>query len=215
MQKLHAALACLLLAAPTSATSQQILFGDGWKEQRFSMFSSNRFSLNGDTLEVQSDDTVSLMWASLPQSMWNKRRANWDWTVERSVPATNLTKKGGDDRNLSLYFVFLPENASQDARNKGVMALMDNPDVRVLMYVWGGAHTLGQMLPSPILGARGRSIIRQAAGTGSAEETVDLAQDHRRAFGEEPQNLVGIAVSSDSDDTGSQVFARISRLEIE
>ncbi|CAN0605112.1 unnamed protein product, partial [Ectocarpus sp. 12 AP-2014] len=39
--------------------------------------------------------------------------------------------------------------------------------------------------------------------------------DHRRAFGESPQNLVGIAVSSDSDDTDSEVNAQISRLRIE
>lgn len=215
MQKRLATLACLLTTMPGIASGQQILFGDGWKEQRFSMFSSNEFALNGDSLVVQSDGTVSLLWASLPETMWKKRQAKWEWAVERSVPATDLTQKGGDDRNLSLYFLFLPQEAAQEARNKGVRALLDNPDVRVLMYVWGGEHTRGQVLPSPYLGSRGRSVILRDAGTGSAQESVDLAQDHRRAFGEAPENLVGIAVSSDSDDTGIGVFARISQLQIE
>jgi len=44
---------------------------------------------------------------------------------------------------------------------------------------------------------------------------VDLARDHRRAFGSAPARLVGLAVSADSDDTDSRVVARIAGLVIE
>jgi hypothetical protein len=203
-------LACVVL--PTAVVAQQVSFGSSWNEQRFSMFSSNEYTLNGNSLGVRSDGTVSMLWSRLPKSMWQKREAAWDWAVEQSVPATDLTKKGGDDRNLSLYFVFLPAEAAASVQNKGVKALLQNPDARVLMYVWGGSHARGDILPSPYLGARGRSVIQRSAGTGSVSEQIDLARDHRRAFGEDPQNLVGLAVSSDSDDTGTKVQARLSRL---
>lgn len=204
----------LVALAPTVALAQQIQFGPGWTEQRFSMFSSNDYSLGGDTLAVRSDSTVSLLWSRLPQSMWDARQASWDWAVERSVPATDLTRKGGDDRNLSLYFLFLPEAAAERARNAGVMSLLDNDDARVLIYVWGGAHARGDVLPTPYLGERGRSLIRRSAGTGSARESVDLAADYARAFGGAPGKLVGLAVSSDSDDTDTEVVARLSRLRV-
>lgn len=210
----HLILSTLLVLTPTLAAAQQIQFGPGWTEQRFSMFSSNDYTLGGDTLQVRSDDTVSLLWSRLPETMWNNRRASWDWTVERSVPATDLTRKGGDDRNMSLYFLFLPDEVAAKAKSAGVMSLLDNDDARVLIYVWGGAHDRGQILPTPYLGERGRSLIRRSAGTGTASETVDLAADHRRAFGTEPGSLVGLAVSSDSDDTGTEVVARLSRLRI-
>jgi hypothetical protein len=29
------------------------------------------------------------------------------------VPPTSLAQKGGDDRNISLYFVFVPESMAQ------------------------------------------------------------------------------------------------------
>ncbi|MCR9149130.1 MAG: DUF3047 domain-containing protein [Rhodobacteraceae bacterium] len=212
---LSLSLALIPAAVPGVAVAQQVHFGDGWTEQRFSLFSGNEFSLNGDTLSVRSDDTVSLLWTRLPESMWAKRAATWDWAVDRSVPATDLTRKGGDDRNLSIYFLFLPEAAARDGRNRGVRALLDNPDVRVLMYVWGGAHSRGEILPTPYLGARGRTVVQRGAGTGSVAERVDLARDFERAFGGRPENLVGIAVSSDSDDTGTEVVARISRLRID
>ncbi len=83
------------------------------------------------------------------------------------------------------------------------------------MYVWGGVHATGEILPTPYLGPRGRSIIRRPPGTGTAAERVDLASDHRRAFGEEPESLVGLAISADSDDTDTAVVARVTRLRID
>ena len=216
MTRARPALALLCLAlAPGLAAAQQVSFGDGWTEQRFSMFSGNRFALAGDTLGVRSDGTVSLVWTRLPERLWGKRQARWDWAVDRSAPATDLTRKGGDDRNLSLYFLFLPERTARQARDRGVRALLGDPDVRVLMYVWGGSHARGEILPTPYLGPRGRTVIRRAAGTGAGSETVDLAKDHQKAFGTAPGSLVGIAVSSDSDDTGTEVVARLSRLRLD
>ena len=212
---LRRAFMAILLILPGLAFGQQISFSQGWKEQRFSMFSSNDYTLGSQTLGVKSDDTVSLLWSALPGSVWNKSRARWDWSVDTSVPPTDLTKKGGDDRNLSIYFLFLPQEAAKNAQDQGIRALLDDPDVRVLIYVWGGAHARGDILSSPYLGARGRTIVLRPSGTGTASEQVDLARDHRRAFGEAPQNLVGLAVSSDSDDTGGEVVAQISRLRME
>lgn len=212
---LRTALFALFLISPSLAFGQQISFSQGWKEQRFSMFSSNEFSLGSQTLGVKSDGTVSLLWSALPKAAWGKTAARWDWSVDTSVSATDLTKKGGDDRNLSIYFLFLPEEAAQKAQSQGIRALLNEPDVRVLIYVWGGAHARGDLLPNPYLGARGRTLIQRSAGTGAASEQVNLARDHQRAFGAAPQNLVGIAVSSDSDDTNGKVVAQISRLRVE
>lgn len=208
------ALAALLSAAPLSVDAQQIRFDNGWQEQRFSMFSSNEFALQGNAMSVRSDGTVSLMWTRVPEALWDSRSARWTWRVSRSVPATDLTKKGGDDRNLSLYFVFLPEAVAQAAKDEGVRALLDNPDARVLMYVWGGNHAPGQILPTPYLGPRGRTVVQRPAGTGEASETIDLARDFREAFGGEPEALVGLAVSADSDDTSTGVTAEISGLSL-
>ncbi len=215
MFRILMALVVALFIAPAVVSAQQVMFGNGWKEQRFSMFSSNDFSLNGDSLGVHSDGTVSLLWTALPPSAWQSRVARWDWAVETSVTATDLTQKGGDDRNMSVYFIFLPDSSLAAAEGKGVMALLDNPDVRVLMYVWGGAESPDTVLPTPYLGPRGRSIIKRGAGTGAATEVADLARDFRRAFGEELENLVGLAVSADSDDTGGEIDARLSRLRLE
>ena len=98
-------LALALTISSSLVCAEQVYFDDGWREQKFSLFSSNDFLLGGHTLGVRSNKTVSVLWTRLPLSMWGGRRAKWDWAVELSVPPTDLTKKGGDDRNLSIYFL--------------------------------------------------------------------------------------------------------------
>ena len=136
--------------------------------------------------------------------------------MTQSVPATDLSKKGGDDRNASLYFVFLPQ-AQAEALGAGadVRKLLQADSARVLLYVWGDNRKRGAIVPSPYLGSRGKTITLRAAGTGRFAETVDLAADYKRAFGGTIGALVGIAVSADSDDTKSVIRGSLSGLRVE
>lgn len=69
--------------------------------------------------------------------------AYWMWSVEVGVPPTELSRKGGDDRNPSLYFIFAPQDVAVAVEGMGIRKLMENPDIRVLMYVWGGGARPG------------------------------------------------------------------------
>ena len=186
-----------------------------WTEQKFALFSSNDYTATETSVDVESTGTVSMLWTALAQSEWSTRRASWDWTVTKSVPPTDLTQKGGDDRNLSLYFVFMPEEIARDNQSASIRSLLAVEEARVLMYVFGGDHEIGDVLPSPYLGDRGRTVIRRAAGTGSYGETVNLATDYARAFGGDATALVGLALSADSDDTDSQISARLENLKLD
>ena len=217
MYQIQEKLRLIILAASifscSLAEAEQVTFSDNWTEQAFSLFSSNEFVLNADTLNISSEGTVSILWKKLPPSMWEANQANWDWAVEVSVPATDLIVKSGDDRNLSIYFVFSPQEYLPKSKGK-LTDLLKNKDVRVLMYVWGGDHDRGEVLPSPYLEDFGKTIILQRAGTGRASEQVNLANDFLRVFGENPEKLVGIAISADSDDTRSAISSSISNLKI-
>ena len=196
------------------AEAEQVTFSDNWTEQAFSLFSSNEFVLNADTLGILVlKAQYPFCGKSCLLSMSEANQADWDWAVEVSVPATDLTVKGGDDRNLSIYFVFSPQEYLPKSKGK-LTDLLKNKDVRVLMYVWGGDHDRGEVLPSPYLEDFGKIIVLQRAGTGRAREQVNLANDFLRVFGENPEKLVGIAISADSDDTRSTIYSSISNLEI-
>ena len=210
--KVTSALALTLFLTASAASA--VPFGT-WSEQKFPRLAGNQWTQSSQAVQVQSDDSVSLLWTRLPASDGATSRASWKWSVRESVPGTPLTRKGGDDRNLALYFVFMPPDRAKANRNASVRKMLRAPDARVIMYVWGGSHGRGEVLPSPYLKDRGRTIIRRPAGTGEFRESVDLKADFERAFGEEKTVLVGLAISSDSDDTGSSVRAQLGGLRLE
>lgn len=201
-----------LALAALPAAAGPVGFESGWSEQRLSLFSSNEYRF-GQQLSLVSDGSVSIAWTKLPQSEWGARAASWGWTVEQSVPPTNLGRKGGDDRNISLYFVFVPQEVAPDLASAGIRSLLGRDDVRVIQYAWGGNHGRGTVIRSPYgTPGTGVTIPLRQAGTGSASESVDLAADYARAFGGPPGALIGLAVSGDSDDTDSMIRAAIGNL---
>lgn len=207
------ALVASLLSAP-AVMAKQVSFDNSWKEQKFSLFSKNKYSFKGSTLGVASDGAVSMAYRAVPESLWGASKASWKWSVDQSVPATDLRKKGGDDRNLAMYVVFLPEAEAQNLKGAGIRKLLGSNAARVLVYVWGGNHGRGQVLASPYLGNRGKTVVLRNAGTGNHSENVNLASDYKRAFGGTKGAVVGVAISADSDDTKTKVRGAISGLAL-
>lgn len=204
--------AALAMSTASAALAGPVDFSNGWKEQRLSLFSSNDYSF-GQNLGLVSEGSVSIAWARVDRSDWGTKAANWRWTVDQSVPPTDLSLKGGDDRNISLYFVFVPEALAPGLEGANIRSLLGNDDVRILQYAWGGNHARGQVIPSPYgPSGQGATIALRQAGTGTQSESVDLVADYARAFGGEKGALVGLAVSGDSDDTDSVIRAAIGDL---
>jgi hypothetical protein len=207
------AFAALALAVPHLAHAGEVSFSAGWQEQRLQLFNSNSYSF-GNSLGIASDGAVSLVWRALPESEWGATAASWQWQVDQSVPATDLARKGGDDRNISVYFVYLPVDEARRLQGASIRQLLGNGSVRILQYAWGGQYGRGAIVPSPYAPGQGVTVALRQAGTGGFSENVDLAGDFGRAFGGAPLALVGLAVSADSDDTGSSIRASLSPISL-
>lgn len=196
------------------AFAAQVPFDGAWKEQGFLRLFGNDYELGGDRLDIVSDGTVSIIWRPLETSLGNADTASWRWAVSKGVEATDLTRKGGDDRNLAVYFVFVDEATARTLNRNSARKLLANPNTRALVYVWGGAHPRGSILPSPYADGLRTKILR-GPGTGTFTERVDLDADFRRAFGAAPGVLVGLAITADSDDTDGEIRAAIRDLRVE
>jgi len=212
MTILRTALIAATLTA-SAASAGPVSFASGWSEQKLSLFSNNSYSF-GNALSMTSNGGVSIAWTRIAAADWQASSAQWTWTVEQSVPATDLRQKGGDDRNLSLYFVFVPDDQAEALQGANIRQLLGNSDVRVLLYVWGGNHARGAQFASPYLQGQGVNVMLRQAGTGAFSENVDLAADYAKAFGDQPGSLIGLAVSGDSDDTDSAIRAAIGGMSL-
>lgn len=153
----------------------------------------------------------------------------WRWRVDAGPPATDLTRRGGDDRAIavSVGFAGFSPQASLVLRTQHAMAQASAAGVNLprsaLTYVWGGTGREGAgrpngFFPSPWIGGLSQlRILRPAeAPRGQwVEEKVDLGADWRAAFaGEQVPPMIEVAVSTDTDDTGARVDAQIENIRL-
>ena len=134
---------------------------------------------------------------------------HWRWRVAAPVVAADLLRKDGDDYAARLYVLFdYPRSKlsfATRARMRLAEALHGEPlPTAALNYVWDNRQPVGTIRPNAYTD-RARMIVVQsgAARAGQwVEETRDLRADFRAAFGEEAPAIVGIALATDTDNTG-------------
>lgn len=209
------AVLAFLLLAPEWASARTVTFDGSWQDESFLFQSANEYIQEGTRLRIQSDDSVSVLWRSAPRDVRHARQASWYWSVEQSVVPTDLSLKGGDDRNIALYFLFAPLEFAKDLERASPSRVFQHEAVRILVYVRGGNHEPGTIVNSPYLEPRGVLVPLRGTGNGTFAESVDLDADFRRAFGTPPGVLLGLGVSADSDDTDGVIEAEIGDLVIE
>ena len=76
-------------------------------------------------------------------------------------------------------------------------------------YIWANRLPVGEWVNNPYT-----DKTRMLAVSSGVEKTGDwvslerdITADYRKAFGEEPPAIIGIAIMSDSDNTGEQASA--------
>ena len=111
------ALCVTIMALADGLAAQEVQFS-GWTHQKFSLLGGNTWRQKGEELSVESDGSVSLIWQALPEGSRKARTAAWSWSVAQGVPPTDLTQRGGDDRNLSIYAIFVPADAVTTAEGQ-------------------------------------------------------------------------------------------------
>lgn len=196
------------------------LAGQGWEHMTFRRIPATEYVANGrDELAITARASSSLIHRPLPEDAFDLRHASWRWRVDEGVPATDLSRRGGDDRAIAIYFAFAPESerARAAAGRTSLRRLLISGSGHILVYVWGGAGAPGTIVPNPYTRGRGVYLIQRPASSPAGQwqrEQIDLARDHQRAFGQPPGILVGLAVASDSDDVDGINRARIADLTI-
>lgn len=212
------ALTLLSFAPAASASSVSISPGlSGWEELKFDDLTPNRWREEEGAVVVEGTSSVSILYTGVNASAGATPILRWKWRVDQGTPATDLSRKGGDDRAISLTigFAYDSANASMGESMKRVIvenvAGADAPG-RVIDLAWGGTAPVSTIIESPYSGYSGRIVTMEtsAPGGGWVEEAVDIAAVYRAAWGSEPPPITRIAISSDGDDTGSTVSARVS-----
>jgi hypothetical protein len=209
------------LLAPAAAAEIEFggdLYAAGWREFAFRNHAATQYRAEDGVLAIRAEQSSSMLYRQLARERLSPLGARWSWRVDEGVGPTDLTRKGGDDAPLALYFVFADGKTAERLGRKApsMLRMLGARNTTTLVYVFGGAET--GPLKSPYLSGRSQSIVLRPAMSARGEwfaEDVDLAADHAQAFGAPPQRLIAVAVSSDSDDTGGRNVVRLRDLMVE
>jgi hypothetical protein len=138
----------------------------------------------------------------------------WRWKVSNVFEQGNARKKSGDDYPARIYvaFQFQPEKAGffERAKRQAVEVLFgESLPGNALNYIWANTLPKGEFVANPYTDKT--VMIAVNSGTPNVGEWVtverDIVADYRKAFGEAPPPIVGIAIMSDSDNTGESATA--------
>ncbi len=206
-----------LIASPVLAQCVPIETGlPGWERLDFDDLTPNSWAEDDGALVASSNASASMLYTAVAPT--TAPILTWRWRVDDAVPATDLTRKGGDDRSLALTigFAYDSANASMGERMKRVLvesvAGADAPG-RIIDFVWGGNQPAGTRIESPYSGNAARIVVRRSATHPSGEwetERVNLADLYTELWGSAPSPVSRIALFIDTDDTGGTGQSRIS-----
>ena len=145
----------------------------------------------------------------------------WRWKIARTIAGGDVTRKDGDDYAVRIYvsFRYSPERLSLRERAKYAAARLlygEYPPHAALNYIWDTRAPIGTIVPNPY-SDRVRMIVVDSgdarAGTWQLHER-DIVADYRATFGEEPPPIVGIALMTDTDNTGESAEAWYGDVEL-
>lgn len=144
----------------------------------------------------------------------------WRWKVAGLIRGADIRIREGDDYPARVYVTFRYEPAraglGQRMQFGAARALYgEYPPHAAISYVWDGRAALGTLLPNAYT-ARAMMLVVES-GARRVGEWVEMErnvlEDYRRAFGEDPPPVSGIAVMTDTDQTGESATAWYGDIE--
>ena len=226
---LTAALALALMATSAQADSTEnslitafstiTSLEDGWEPMEFPKIDRHsRYQLSDDNGEqvvmATTDNSASGLIARVSVEPGDSLILRWRWKVSNVYEQGNARRKEGDDYAARIYvaFEFEPDEAGffERAKRKTVEVVFgEELPGNALNYIWANRLPVGEIIANPFTDTT--MMVAVNSGTANTGEWVtverDIVADYRKAFGREPPKLVGVAIMSDSDNTGASATA--------
>jgi hypothetical protein len=144
----------------------------------------------------------------------------WRWKVNRVLDKGDARRKDGDDYPARIYLTFQPSTKDFPFFERAALRIArgiygDFPP-RAINYVWASKIKKGAIVDSAYVGRFVKLIAVESGpeltGQWRVEER-DVFADYRKLYGSDPPRVVGVAIMTDTDDTGEHATAWYGDLE--
>lgn len=175
-----------------------------WERKEFK--GQTRYSVvtevNYHVLKAESNASASALIFRYKYDLKDFPILSWKWKVENTIKKGDEAKKVGDDYAARVYVIFphwLP------------------PLTKSINYIWANKLPKGQYVPNPFYSKA--VMVAVESGNESIEKWIaerrNVYEDFKVLFGEEPPAAGGIAIMTDTDNTGESAIAYYDDIQIE
>jgi hypothetical protein len=183
-----------ILVENFSPGSEKDKIPDGWRptQKDLSMFS---FGKEGDNYytTVSSNRSCNSIGKQFSCSPKEYPFLSWKWRVHKLPEGGSELKKQKNDSGAGIYVIF-----------KGFFKLN-----RIIKYVWSSSLPVGTLTSSPY--NKNTKIVVLESGSAKTDqwiiEHVNVFDDYKRLFGENPPDIEAFGILTDSDNTKSSALA--------
>ncbi|MFN2361662.1 MAG: DUF3047 domain-containing protein [Marinobacter sp.] len=199
---------------------------DGWEPLEFPKIDRHsRYRLvedNGEqVVEATTENSASGLIARVSVEPGDSLILRWRWKVSDVFDKGNARKKAGDDYPARIYvaFEFEPEEAGffERAKRKTVAVVFgEELPGNALNYIWANRLPVDEIVANPFTDTTMMVTVNSGADSAGEWVTVerDIVADYQEAFGRKPPRLAGVAIMSDSDNTGESARAWYGDIEL-
>jgi len=138
---------------------------------------------------------------------------HWRWKVDNVIRKSDVNSKAGDDYAARIYvtFAYEPDKVSfgKKIKYKAGRALLGDIPIAAINYIWESKTPKDTIVDNAYTDFVKMIVIESGEENVGQwmEERRNVYEDYKRAFGAEPPLISGVAIMTDTDNTGESATA--------
>lgn len=217
--RLRAESLAILEIGPFSTATPDGPWPDGWKPLTFPKIPRHTtYSLvrDGDRVAVKAASQASSSGLT-KELLINPKEypiVQWQWKVSNVLKSGDVAKKEGDDYPARIYVTFQYDSAKVGlfgkAKYEAAKLIYGRyPPLGAINYIWESRAPVGTAVPNPFTDQVYMIVVESGPDkrcTWVTEER-NVYEDYKRVFDREPPMISGVAIMTDTDNTGEAAEA--------
>jgi hypothetical protein len=138
----------------------------------------------------------------------------WRWKVRNILKKGDVHIKEGDDYPARIYITFEYDPSKlgffeKAAYKMGRLLYGEDLPLAAINYIWESKASIGTMIPNPYTDRVLMFVVESGAEKLNqwVSEKRNVYEDYKKAFGQEPPMISGVAIMTDTDNTGESSTA--------
>lgn len=196
----------------------------GWKSLTFKKIPKHtEYALVKDgeqvVVKATSDASASGLTKEVAINPKDYPIVRWRWKIDNLLQHSDVSRKDGDDYPARLYITFAydPDHVSfgRKLKYKAGRVLFGDIPIGALNYIWETHTPVGTIVENAYTDFAQMIVVESGPSKLGmwVEEERNIYEDYKKAFGEEPPLINGVAIMSDTDNTNERAVAYYGDIE--